>query len=109
MNADAQRARTPSPTTTSCCFAWPSSCATTSRTSSGGASLDQRVVDDDPPGRADAGHVGVQRRRTRDSRRPPARRFTGTPSSRASWSRDVRSGPSGIGVNLLKTGSTTTG
>src|SRR5689334_11014353 len=35
--------------------------------------------------------------------------LTGTPSRAANCIRDVRNGPSAIGVNLLKTGSTSTG
>ena len=73
-----------------------------------GQLLEQGVVDHDPPGRAEAGHVGVQRRRTagRVGDQDVLHRRAVLLGQREQVGAQ---GPAGIGVKLLKAGSTSTG
>ena len=74
-----------------------------------GQPVEHRVVDDDPPGRAEARTRRRSARSCGGRRRRPARPATGVPFSSASASRSLRSSPAGSGWNRLNAGSMSTG
>ena len=74
-----------------------------------GEPLEHRVVDDDPAGRAEAGDVGVQRRRPPAGVRRPARPAPGCRSSRPARAGRCAGCRPASSSNRLKAGSMSTG